>query len=65
MVSGLAHDYHALSRIVVLATPPSVAKKRNRKRQHAIPESVVEKQFRNWQWPDVWEANFVETYYTS
>lgn len=64
MVSGLAHDYHALSRIVTLAAPPTLAKNRNRKRQHAIPEAVLEKQYHNWQWPDVWEAHYVDTYYT-
>ncbi|MDF1753190.1 MAG: AAA family ATPase [Verrucomicrobiales bacterium] len=63
MVSGLAHDYHAATRIVALGVPPETAAKRNRDRPDQVPASVLEKQYRQWQWPDLWEAHQVDHHY--
>lgn len=63
MVLGLGHDYHASTRLVVLGVPPGVALQRNSQRTHSIPRSAIEKQYRQWQWPDVWEAHCVDEVY--
>lgn len=60
MVLGLGHDYHAWTRLVVIGVPPAIASRRNRKREDPIPQSAIDRQFRLWQWPDVWEAHGVE-----
>ncbi|MEM1296175.1 MAG: AAA family ATPase [Verrucomicrobiota bacterium] len=61
MVIDLAHDYHAATRIVAFATPPSVIAGRNRNRKHAVPKGIIERQFDRLQWPEVWEAHHVQT----
>lgn len=60
MVLGLGHDYHARTRLVVIGIPPELAAQRNRKRADSIPHSAIDKQYRQWQWPDPWEAHWVE-----
>ena len=59
-VIGLAHDYHAASRIVALGVPKARALRQNQKRKDQIPGTILERQYRQWQWPDRWEAHEVE-----
>ncbi len=61
IVIDLAHNYHAATRIVTFATPPSIIAHRNRDRPHPVPKAIVERQFDRLQWPEVWEAHRVET----
>ncbi len=63
MVLDLGLDYHATTRIVALGTPPRVAIKRNRERKAQIPVSVLEKQYHQWQWPDLSEAHCVDEFF--
>ncbi|MEM7386326.1 MAG: AAA family ATPase [Verrucomicrobiota bacterium] len=57
---GLARDYHAFTRIVCFQETLKTIKKQNRKRDHPIPDSVLEKQFHSWEWPEPWEAHRIE-----
>ena len=57
---SMGHDYHALSKIVVMAVSPATAIARNAQRDHAVPTSVIDKQFRRMEWPNVWEAHQCE-----
>jgi predicted kinase len=63
MVLDLGLDYHAKTRIVALGTPPEVAHQRNRDRKAQIPASILEKQYHQWQWPDLSEAHSVEEFF--
>lgn len=56
-IFGLGHDYHALTTIIAFATPPEILYKRNEKRRHQIPNSVIGKQLEKLEWPDVYEAH--------
>ncbi len=56
-IIGLGNDYHALTTIVAFATPPDVLFKRNKKRTHQIPSSVIEKQLDKLEWPNAFEAH--------
>ncbi|MEZ5323716.1 MAG: AAA family ATPase [Verrucomicrobiales bacterium] len=60
MVVGLAHDYHATSRIVAFETPPGQSIAQNRHRKSAIPQSVIEKQLCRLEWPEVTEADRIQ-----
>ncbi len=60
MVVDLGHDYHAATKIVGFATPPELAKARNRQRARTIPTEVLERQYDRLQWPEVWEAHRIE-----
>lgn len=63
MVAQLGYDYHCLVSVIGLAVPMATSMKRNRKREHAIPQAILEKQYRNWQWPANREAHEVEFRY--
>jgi predicted kinase len=63
VVLGLAHNYHAATRIVTLGVAPETARKQNRNRENQIPQSVVSKLYARWQWPEVWEAHQVDVIY--
>ena len=56
----LAYDYHASTRLVMTNTTPEVLERRNRKRRHAIPKSVLHHQWDRLQWPHVYEAHALE-----
>ena len=56
-IVGLGYDYHALTTIVAFATPPDILFKRNKKRSHQIPSSVIEKQLDKLEWPNAYEAH--------
>ena len=56
-VIQLGLDYGAFVEIIVNRTPISEIKKRNRKRQHPVPESVLDKQIEGFEWPQIDEAH--------
>jgi predicted kinase len=58
---SMAHDYHATSEIVRFAVPPRELRRRNRKREHKIPEAVLQRQIERFEWPHLWEAHSVIT----
>ena len=56
-VIQLGLDYGAFVEIIVNRTPISEIKKRNRKRQHPVPDSVLDKQIEGFEWPQIDEAH--------
>lgn len=58
---SLAHDYHAATEIVRFAVAPKEIRRRNRKRENKIPESIIERQLDRFEWPHLWEAHRVTT----
>ena len=58
-VSKLGYDYGALVEIIVNRTTTPELINRNKKRQHSIPEAVLEKQINGFEWPQLDEAHLV------
>ncbi len=56
----LGHDYHAATRVVAFAVPPSEAEARDRARERQVGARVIARQFERLQWPEAWEAHAVE-----
>lgn len=61
VVIDLAHAYHASTRIVAFGTSPEVSKLQNRQRKNAIPSSVLERQLERLEWPEMTEADRVDS----
>ena len=60
MILGLAHDYHAATRLMGFAVPPGEALRRDRGRARMVGEKVIGWQFERMMWPNLWEAHRVE-----
>ncbi|MDF1810994.1 MAG: AAA family ATPase [Verrucomicrobiales bacterium] len=60
LILNLARDYHALTRVVSFGISPHTAHTRNVSRKTPVPASVIDKQFRQYQWPAVHEAHLVD-----
>jgi len=56
-VIQLGLDYGAFVEIIVNRTSVTELKKRNRKRQHPVPEAVLDKQIEGFEWPQIDEAH--------
>jgi predicted kinase len=58
-VAQLGYDYGAYVRIVALRTPVPTLLSRNRKRDHPVPGSVLQRQLETMEWPTLDEAHEV------
>ncbi|OQY58380.1 MAG: hypothetical protein B6245_12180 [Desulfobacteraceae bacterium 4572_88] len=56
-ISRLGFKYHALVTLVVFHQPEQVFFARNREREHAVPEEVLQQQMAILEWPDASEAH--------
>lgn len=56
----LGIDYGAHTRILALQTPLTTLQNRNKKRQHPVRESVLQRQLEMLEWPELDEAHRVE-----
>lgn len=54
---NMAENYQALVTIEVFLTPAKALFKQNKARKHAIPEAILARQLRQFQWPQVDEAH--------
>jgi predicted kinase len=52
-----ADDYDARVRIVYIEAPAGVQRQQNRNREARVPESAMERMFRQWEMPDLTEAH--------
>ena len=59
----LAYQYHAFVRIDVLYASIDVALTRNLSRERQLPRSVIEDQYRRWEWPTRDEAHDVHYWF--
>ncbi|MFZ1386956.1 MAG: ATP-binding protein [Thiolinea sp.] len=57
MVADLGRDYHALVTLVMFLLPESELRKNNRAREHAVPDSVLDRQLESYQVPTLNEAH--------
>ena len=60
MLSQLGRDYHALVTLVVFLVPKAVLLQRNRQREYAVPDVVLDKQIDGYQFPTLNEAHQVQ-----
>lgn len=56
-VCQLGFDYGALVSLVVFQADRATYLQRNRRREHAVPDRVVEAQLDQWEWPEIGEAH--------
>ncbi|PWQ96754.1 AAA family ATPase [Leucothrix arctica] len=57
LIIDLARDYHALVTLVVMLQPEKTIYKNNLARQYSVPDSVLDKQFDDYQLPALNEAH--------
>ena len=57
VITELGRDYHALVTLVLFLLPETQIEAQNRARQHAVPASVLSKQFASFQFPSLAEAH--------
>ncbi|MES2464027.1 MAG: AAA family ATPase [Armatimonadota bacterium] len=55
-----ADDYRARVRIVYVEAPAGVQRRQNRMRPERVPESAMDRMFRQWQIPDLTEAHAID-----
>ena len=55
-----ADDYRAQVRIIYVEAPAAVQRRQNRTRPERVPESAMERMFRQWQIPDLTEAHAID-----